>query len=494
MDEQKKKSAGAPDADAEVDNKALHEELEDLAKVFQEELNNAKADAQAEDTAAASEFLIQELDDMPKAAQDDLPQEEIEPEALCECCGEQRRGTAKNPDSAFCEECDDGLRHYPFEWVNIILALAAVAFVFFGGYVFADHTPVFVAAKEADALVQEKKMDSALDAYAKAANLMIDNHINGELVYKREILVAYTVGYVNSLSEPAANIHGFEMSLPHFRSLKKALDDAENFMAAAQAVSNIISPYGYTAAADIPYDDLIAEIDKLKTATVTTTQAADGEEEATTTAINTYKTSATQYHPGMLAFYKYYVALMCEKDIQTQLTWLEEVRKEAPEHPWLYAAALGELYAKTGGDVESMCTLISDINAEDGTPTQLRALRLRVQGDYDASIALCEEGIAAGSEVSVELYRQESLCYLGKGDPQKAYEQANAAYQSGSLSVQLCQTLALCASAAGQDAAYTEIEELLTTNGYSVSAEVTGYRNGTLTLQQILTEGDYDVL
>ena len=50
-------------------------------------------------------------------------------ENLCDCCGERPRGTKKNPDSIFCEECEAILEKYPYDWkglVTIILVLGVL--------------------------------------------------------------------------------------------------------------------------------------------------------------------------------------------------------------------------------------------------------------------------------------------------------------------------------------------------------------------------------
>ena len=196
----------------------------------------------------------------------------------------------------------------------------------------------------------------------------------------------------------------------------------------------------------------------------------------------------------MLAFFKYQTALICEKDMATQLQFAEEIREYGEEYPWLYGAILGDLYARSGKDVEPICKILEADNAEDDTPALLRAIAKRMNGDYDGAIALCEEKLEAQSSLSSEFYRQEGLCYLLKGDYDTAYSQVNAGFQNSTYpSMQYCNTLALCAAAAGQTDAYNEVDELFQSSGYTISTEVANYKNGTATLESILLEGDYDV-
>lgn len=488
LDDRKEKRNGADPAN---EGQALHDELEDLAKVFQEELDRAKAEAAevAENGVEDPEILIQGLEDIPSSANTKSSTEEVIPgDELCECCEEHHRGTAKNPDSPYCEACDAALRHYPFEFLNVLLVLIVLAVVFYGGYVFAGHMPAFVAAAKADNAVREHQMYTALDAYSTAAAQMQSDKINGELVYKRQAMALYQIGYVSEMESAADHINAWEMQLPHFRTLKKALDDAEDLSVTLQAVSALVDPYSTMAASEIPYEEILGQLDALKTAEVTT----DTQAESTGTSSG-YRAQATQYNGAIISLYKYLIALMCEKDLETQIGFAEEIQQDYPQHVWLYGRLLSELYAKAGRDIEPICTALTEMNSEDDSVSQARAIALRRQGDYDASIALCEERIAAGSDMTYELYRQESLCYLLMGDYQQAYAAANSAFQSTSPSIQLCNTLALAALAAGQDDAFAEVKDLLEFNDLSVSTEVTGYQNGTLTIENILLEGDYDI-
>ncbi|MGN0520382.1 MAG: tetratricopeptide repeat protein [Candidatus Fimenecus sp.] len=478
-----------------AEEQALHDEMEELAKVFQEELDRAKAEAKevAEAAPVDPEIELSTGEIPPATEKSSSANEPIPEDELCDCCGEKRRGTAENPNSPYCADCDSGLRHYPFDFLNIFFAIVAICFVFYGGYVFADHTEAFVAVQKADSLRAEKKMYSALDAYASAANTMVNNHINGELVYKREILLAADLGYVSGLTEPASNIHSWEMSLPHFRSLKKVLDTSADIMATAEAAGSLLSAYETTAPQDIPYDDIIAQLDELKTTPVSSAQTDEDTTEETTASADAYSPKAKQYHSAMLAFYKYYVALLSGKDLDTQIVFLEEIRDTAPDMVWLYAPLLSELYAKTGRDIEPMCKLMSDFNIEDNSPALARVIEKRVAGQYEEATALCDEALAASEDLSSEFYRQKALMLLAQGNYSEAYTTVDTAYQSSSPSVQTVYTVALCAAAAGEETAYNEIIDMLESYGYTIPEEVTGYKDGSVTLDQILFEGDYDI-
>ena len=474
---------GTPDTAKADGAQALRDELEDLARVFQEELDRAKEQAAKAQEEEAG-MLIQSLDDLPDRPQ--APDEEAdaaEEKPLCACCGEHPAGTKKDPDSPYCPACDEGLRHYPFDFLNILLALVLAAFVFYGGYRFADHTEVFTKAAQADRHAQQNELFSAADAYMEAQTALDDSRIGGELVAKRAILTTYKLGYMSNVLDFAENLRSWELQLPHLRAAKTAIDRAEQFLVSGDAAMEILSPYMSAAAADIPYDDVFAQLEALKTAEPAAPEALE----------NGYVPQFTGYNAGMITFYEYYLALISNQPLETQLALVEQIRELEPEETWIYATLLGELYAKTGRDVEPICTLMQETNAEDDTPALLRVIALRTAGRYDEAVAAAEDAIAAENEYASELYRQIGICYLLQGDYAKAYEQVNEGFQSTNPSVQLVNTLALCAAAAGETDAYNEAVEMLEGSGYAVSADVTDYRAGAVTLESIFTEGDLDV-
>lgn len=484
----------------ENSEQTLHDELETLAKVFQEELDRAKAEAKdvAENGVPDPEILIQDLEEIPDDAHADGVTEEVIPQdELCERCKEKQRGTKQHPDSPYCEECDEHLRRYPFEWLHVVLVLLILGFVCYGGYVFSGHTDAFVAAAKADRYARQNLPESALENYLNAENAMQSAGVNGEMVYSRALLTLYRYGYINALDEYAHQIKNWELNLPHFHKVKQALASADAMMATANAASELVLTYETTPAADIPYDEVLAKLEALKTTQIPAEELTEAQSEETTGETTEAATANAQnpmtYDAPMVAFYQYYLALLCEKDMETQIGFLEQIRSAAPERIWLYGAPLGELYAKTKRNIEPLCTQLAEANAQDDTPVLLHAIAKRIEGDYDGAITLCQERIDAQSNMTYELYRQQSLCYLLKGDSAKGYEAANNAYQSTGPSIQLCNTLALAASAAGENEAYDEVKSLLEGSGYTVSKEVTEYRDGTRTIESILSEGDYDL-
>lgn len=462
----------------------IKDEMEALAAVFQQELDKTKVESEA----AEPEILIQDLEDFSEdPADNEEDSASLTEDELCDCCGEKRRGTEQNPDSAYCADCEDGLRHYPFEFLNIFFVLAILAVVFYSGYVFADHLPTYIDVQKADALISENKISEALGAYATAANTMVSEGVNGELVYQREIQLAFSLGYMEDLEALAGNIRSWELKLPHFRKTKAALTEAKNILYTAQAAYAILNEYDTENTANLPFDEIIGRLTALETAAVEQTTAAAG---ATAADVQ-----PTQYSKAMLDFYKYYIALLCNKDNGIQIGYLEQVWKENPEYVWLYGSVLGNLYAKTGRDVTEITQLIREKTADDASADLLVVIANRIKGDYDGVIAQCEALAAKKSseDIVYELYRQEALCYLAKGDYASAYTKASEAYSKYAYSVEVIDTLALCAAVQGNEDVYNEMSKILTDNGFELAEDVRNYKAGSITLDDILLKGDYDV-
>ncbi|MEG1835266.1 MAG: hypothetical protein RR229_03975 [Oscillospiraceae bacterium] len=487
-DEELEKSENPQVLDENID--AIKEEMEELAKTFQEELDSAKKEL--DETPLQNPQSDVEDTTAQEPEKEDIPEDE-----LCECCLEKRKGTAKNPSSPYCDECDAGLRTYPFDWKNIIFMFAILAFSILSCYIFSTHTEILVGSMKAEQLVNEKKLITGMNAYTDVANKMLKQGINGELVYQRELLVAYDLGYMQDLGQAVNGVKGWELSLPHFSKTKKSLSNAESFLATASACNSIMEKYKDKKAEEIPYDEILKKFDELKGQAVpekVTAEAPSPDE--TTTKASPYEKDdikAKNFNDAMISFYKYYIALVCEKDLETQITFLEEIKNNSPEYVWVYAATLGDLYAKTGRDVTGICNTLREFNVEDETSTTIEAIALRVKGDYDGAIKICNEKIEEKGKAVYEFYRQKALNELCKGEFTNAYDSAYNSYQEESYSVQVCDTLALCAAAAKKTETYTQMEELLKEANFDISQEVKDYKDGKIKIEDILLKGDFDI-
>lgn len=266
------------------------------------------------------------------------------------------------------------------------------------------------------------------------------------------------------------------------------MGESADFIATVRKAYTILTKYDVNDPSDFPYDDAMAALVSLESEPYTEDTTAD------TSSAAPSSVKATQYNKAMVYYYEYYISVICNKDNDEQLKYLEKIKEEYPQYIWLYGSALGDLYAKTGKDVTEICDKIRSNNSEDPSPDLIEIESLRIKGDYDAAIAKCEEYASPDDcTVKYEIYRQEALCYILKDDYDTALETAKKAYDDNGNSLEVIDTLALCAVLKNDDATYSSMESLLDGSGYSLSDKVTGFKAGTVTLDDILLKGAYDV-
>ncbi len=498
MDENNVNGSGNIDEEILYDEELkLREEMDELARTFQEELDKAKAEEElrAAGQAREQEILIQELEEdirFDTETPDEIPEEE-----LCECCGEKRRGTKDNPDSPYCRDCERGLRRYPFELLNVLLVLIVLALSVTACINFAQRTQIYAAAARAQHLEKQKMLYSSYSAYDNVIGLMKDKELNGELVYQRAVRNMLLIDVVDDMGTYENQFKLFELKLPHLKSAYETFRTYEGYRLAQldgyQVIYEEVQKIEDGDYSKLPYAEIVGRIDALLS--VSTEESykyqdslAEGAEESPN-----YLVKIDNYNPAMMEFFKFYAAALSNQSADIQIAHLDKIREAYPELTWLYASFLGDLYNKNGMDVEELCKLIESYNAEDDTADVIRTANLRINGKRTEAIALAQKHIEKSSNYTYEFFRQQAICYLLDGDFEKAYSAAGSAYENYQYSVQICETYAIASIAAGKADGYDEVAKLFEENGVEMSDEVLAYRDGTMSLEEIFAQGDYDI-
>ncbi|HAQ64144.1 MAG TPA: hypothetical protein DCR23_06755 [Ruminococcaceae bacterium] len=475
----------------------LKQEMEALARTFQEELDKAKAEEaqlalEKQEAEEEAEILIQELEPETDGENiDDIPEEE-----LCECCGEKRRGTKSNPDSPYCPSCEKALRRYPFDLLSVLLVLIVVGFSFYTCICFADRTELYANSLQAKRYESNAKPASAYTSNAKAIEIMEKNKINGELVYKRAVETMFKLGSTEEISNYEDRFKTWEIKLPHLRKAYDVFKTNEEMTATQDKIYSLVAEIAgneITNPADLPYDEVMAKLDELENAQIVREPVEVDTENGEEFVTSAYRNSAQTYNTSMINFFRFYFSAVCEKDYETQIKYLEKIKEDTPEYTWLYDSMLGDLYNKTGKDVTEYCDFLLKYNSENPVVYVIKTTSLRIQGKYDEAIELAQKYIDRNDTYAYEFLRQQALCYLMKGEYKNAYDAANSSYGLYGNTLQSVDTLALCSIASNNMSTYDELAKLLEENEVQFSDEVTAYKNGTLTLEDILTKGDFDV-
>lgn len=484
-------------AEKKAEQEDIKQEMEELAETFREKLEETQKQVENGSLTGLPETESKETEFT----------HEISEDKLCECCLEKE----KMENSSYCKDCDEGLRYYPFSFLNVVAVIAIVVAAIASIVFLSQKSDVYLKVAAGDKYKSKGQITSALVKYSEAANKMINNSVNYQLVYKKEIDTARKIGNMKDFNALEKNFRPWELNLPHFWSVKKAMIEYDSYRKTADAATAIM--YGVAGEGKTSdegaYHDVVTKIGDLKNSDITdeTTTAASEETTEATTVKDV--TVSKKYSNAMIYFYQYYVASMFKKDDQIQIEFLEKIKNEEPELVWLYSAPLGQLYARTGKDVSEIIAAIKKANAEDENAGLIEAMALRIsKKDYDGAITKCQERLdeiekakKRNTDTSIdptgmeyEFYRQMALTYMCKGDYEKAQEKAAVAHSLYAYSIPVIDTYALASALKGDEEQYKTLSNFLMQNGYALSENVQGVHNKTVKVESILFEGSCDVI
>jgi len=467
--------------------------------------------------------------------------EDSEDKDLCVRCNVRRRDTSIAEDYEYCSRCRKDMLKVPLKWYSFLIAVAAflLTVVAFAFAVFS--TDVAMAVFEGDILARKDRLNDALASYTEAQDRVDElNSIFGAAFtkddgtgYPADESILFSRGRKTLLKELkvtalakgplAAGYTLEELKLDEkaikkygFKSLKQYLDMYNAFKVAQEAVDPILSEYQEASPENVPYDELIKKIDELKT----------GE-------------NAGLYEPYFLEYYKTFVAVIAGKGAEAELEHLLSVKSLAPDALWLYGYYLADCYNRLDkyDEMSEVCDAliavnknslqaysmkgrvycirgeydrameISDkmdkYNPENPATYAFKAEIQRRQGDVEAALETAVKGLAQIQEQGPmpgksELFRQQAIALLLKNDNKGAYNAVNQAYESayytGETTLELVNTVALCAWLAEEKEVFEETVGFIERNGYKLSENVTAVKDGEKTVRDIFIGGKGDVL
>ena len=451
----------------------------------------------------------------------------VDSENLCPCCGERE----KSENSDYCTECEAAMlsRKIPFlAWAGGLIAV--VFSVFALALVFLLTAPSLQVAK-ADAHAREKRWYHAYTEYSEVASVVeeITSIMGGEspFVQTGSNLSAKMFDAVANYVDPLEAFYYQGSSIMH---LENSLNPK---------MKNYFRIYNdYMSSYEVLYEGL---------------NAAFGTENPTAEEMHKTVESfrGTEGVNGLwIDDYHLSIALNSGESDEICLEYFKKIdesaKKTGLDYSWLYYSEYADFLYRTG-DYESSVRILDDIIKNDKTNFSAYELKMRVllknaskeeskklldefkdnnEGldtayilemlylrsvkEYDKALELCNEAMEEYG-ASPELNRQKALIYLLKGDYDSAYESAyNAFYNaeyiasySGDNSLftnQLINTTYVCT--------YYEIEKgSMTTQNAAAAADilsnlesigeeetVKAVISGEKTIEQILTEGDFDLV
>lgn len=501
MDENKEKFTGTPDDE-------LKSEMEDLARIFKEELDKAVKDAE---TAAETDSTTLEVEGYdPRAVSRTAKKKEAV--RLCEICGQKPCGTEKNPDSPYCKDCEELLEKYPYDWKGVAAVLVTVCIAVAAVFLFAIDTPIFSAMKRGDEAYKNNQLFSARAEYDKAFNHVDEEDYGKNLsLHAKDALLNYDLlDRESALSTINTYFNDTLLELPAYKDLGETKEKIATLQATASAIQNHL--YNYAAITDNNYQEVIDMLSSLsgKKIYVKNDMCYDETDED-------YTPDGTEkvyiYDEGWLYLYKYSVASEAGKDETVFVEFIEKaVEYESLDS--LVTPLLATIYVGIGEyeKAEKLTDKILALNAEGIDYQLVYAMIYRYRdADYQKAIDICDDGldILAGLDNATALLpsygyileMQKSINYIMLEDYAKAYDAVKQCYeyqaQLGSYDIQVRDMYAMLALQTGDKTAFESIETEIAeagADGVPFTDDVTSYREGKKTLQEIVMDGGYDLL
>ena len=512
------------------------DEMDELARIFKEELD--KAVAEAEDASDfedidkvevegynPKEVAVEEKTEKQEKSKKKEKKQYLE-EELCDCCGERPRGTKKNPDSIFCEECEAILEKYPYDWKGILTAVVVIGFMLYSLIMFIGEVPVFANAVRGDQALKDGKIYTALYKYEMAFTHLANNDdIELAQEYKglfaKHIMAQYRANAINDVwAESEAFFTKKELNMPWYKDIKAAYEETERATISKEAVYGIhLAEYDDVniTKEDIAkdYDKIIAIIDGLSGKKVYEKNGMYYDETQAD-----FKPDGTEtvyvYDEAILSLCKYTVAIASEKSPDVVAAHLEEIGTIPTCMSEFIKTNLAVAYARMGKYVEAekLANELRANNCETNSYYYVMSMVYRYRDkDYNKAVQTCVDGLMmlsslnnAETIICIEgkyLSMQKTLAYKNAYDSANEYLEYENAYQTEVLGYSESQVtftpaaydlyimLAIQTNDTEVVESYDkEIEEL--GDDAFVYEHITSYRNGEMTLEEIVMTGRYD--
>ena len=406
---------------------------------------------------------------------------------LCAVCGEH----PPVDGSDYCEECLSDMKRYPFEWWQFIIPVMAVFFLVFGILLAHDGWNVFHGTAQAQSLARQGKLMSALDKYGELNGQIAEGSDTYGFQYRKnqvKLLNGIGIQQFGVLDNYLEAYYPNDLNKWYNRYAKQSKERIDQYETAYN--------YFETAAqSSKDFDSLIKAYDK----------AIEGKD----------------VNPAFANYYRYYAALLFDKDAKTQQKYVDAIRAEGEDYASLYLPLETEmaLSAEDYPKALSLCDELEARNAEDAYTHVYRTVAYRMQGDLKAAAKACDEGLKIDGTASTLNY-QRAILFLLDGDLKLAQAYAEEAHANAATAnnyISSCSIYSLVlqqqiakkteAIKAATDADTKEklrseradlkatLESLQTEMdeyGYSVSKDVKKIVDGKKTVEQVFLKGTGD--
>ncbi len=490
--EQPDDGLSAYDKREEYSEGELTGELERLTVLFRDELKKAR-EAEADADAEGQEEVIQELDEIKEQVEKEI----IPEEELCRCCSERRRDTSFGEDYEYCAHCREGMRHYPMGIQYLALALVVTVFAFVSAYLFFTDFNSLYAIRQAEKLVGQGKMTSAVTQYQKAIELFSDDSIVAKRPTLKVTELTYnTIGSFSSAQTLADGLDSLlsplDYKMPWNRKYYKIRNQLLTEAATVTAYSDISTKYQNE---EEPYDAIVKDLETYvgKSLEINAPKASGG---LSTLFFGTGAKIETVYDADVIRLLQY-IMLQSKTKPEEKSEYMLETQKNSPDRLWLYAYYLGLHYAHAGDAdaANALCDKLFAENIENSYGYFLKETIYRASGEFNKSAEIIDEGLKMCGE-STEMYRLKAVNQILNGKPKEAVTLLQPIVDGETNlqpSLQALFTYEIAAKEAGDKTTMKKIEGIISENSITYPDVMKAYLNGKKTAKQIFTTGTYDV-
>lgn len=516
MDENKKKKTGEQESPVEND---IQQEMEDLARIFKEELDKSKKEAK-EDLLAVEEFEVEGYD--PKKVSKS-EKKAVEKQEMCEYCGTKPRGTEKNPKSPYCKDCEELLEKCPYDYKGVIAAMIIICIVIGAVFCFAVNTPIFSLMKKGDKAVEDNRLYSAVIDYEKALEYVQAKDTEDVFynLHAKRVNLFYRMANISSISAEVEEYLGDDiLKLPTFKKTKEINDHVDSMIATSVIITRHVNLDTVTAG---NYEETLSALDNLvgkKVYVRGTEYFEEGEEGFTPNGKETVYT----LDAGWIYIVKYQASVRLEKEAPE---YVEDMKKAVDASDFMLNTAgymLAGTYVELGryDKAEEIANKLYANNTESTDYYLIMSMVKRYRDkDYNGAIAVADQGITAltnssgGSDMVIQyghpLRMQKGLNYIMLGDYNTAndvlydccyYLSQTPVDSYGTTMISLYpmawEISALTALEVGDTEMYEAMEENLKTETDAeidvYEANLEEYKAGTKTLVNLVESGRYDLI
>ena len=446
------------DPETGLDPEKLHEELEGLKDLVQGEIDKMMDENPDSDWKE----IVQE------AKEEKLAAKLHKNDKLCEVCEERPVGE----NGVYCDECLEGMKHYPFKWWQFIIPIIMVIFLFLAGLLFSFSYSVFSQTVEAQSLAKQGKLISALKEY---------DNINAEIRVTDD-----TFGYKYLANQ--AKIYE-TMGIEVYEDFNKFVDD---FYTDTQLG---YKRNAYTKKVKDDMDLYIELFDSFEKAMNSSDNYKDFIKNFEKDINLSDEVSAT--YKGFANYYKYIASLSFDSSSKVQKSNIDEIKKEAPELKSLYLPLYAEWAVNNAHYKEAIkyAGQIEEYNSESSLVALYKTIAYRMQGNLPKASNACLKGIDY-SPSDPALNYQMAIISLCQGQMKTALhyaEVANSSANTQNMFVTSTSLYALCAGLNNDTETYNKLIKEAEEMQVPISKDVADIISGDQTIENVFMKGKGDL-